>query len=146
MPLDPLPRSQQVRRPRPHAERSRPRAARRRRGPVASLLAAALLAAMPPAGASAAAPIARSAGLTAREAALLRSDDRGLYVHYCPTGEQAAQIARAAAPAPIAPAPIAPAPIGGGAPLASAAMADHEGWPQDECLKMDKSGAGLSHT
>ena len=25
-------------------------------------------------------------------------------------------------------------------------MADHEGWPQDQCLKMDKGPSGLSHT
>jgi hypothetical protein len=60
------------------------------------------------------------------EAAQLQRDDRGLYVAFCPADEQAALIASR--------------------PHAVVAMADHEGWPQDECLKMDKGPSGLSHT
>jgi hypothetical protein len=60
------------------------------------------------------------------EAAQLQRDDRGLYVAFCPADEQAAVIASR--------------------PRAVVAMADHEGWPQDECLKMDKGPSGLSHT
>jgi hypothetical protein len=60
------------------------------------------------------------------EAAQLQRDDRGLYVAFCPADEQAAVIASR--------------------PRAVVAMADHEGWPQDQCLKMDKGRSGLSHT
>jgi hypothetical protein len=60
------------------------------------------------------------------EAAQLRRDDRGLYVAFCPAEEQAAVTASR--------------------PRAVVAMADHEGWPQDQCLKMDKGPIGLSHT
>jgi hypothetical protein len=60
------------------------------------------------------------------EAAQLQRDDRGLYVAFCPADEQAAVIASR--------------------PRAVVAMADHEGWPQDQCLKMDKGPSGLSHT
>lgn len=70
---------------------------------------------------------ARAASLSAREAATLRRDDRGLYLAFCPRDQQVAQIATAR-------------------PSAHAAHANHEGWPRDECLKMDKGPAGLSHT
>jgi hypothetical protein len=60
------------------------------------------------------------------EAAQLRLDDRGLYVAFCPADEQAAVTASR--------------------PRAVVAMADHAGWPQDQCLTMDKGPAGLSHT
>jgi RTX calcium-binding nonapeptide repeat (4 copies) len=92
-----------------------------------ALALAALTAALVPAGANAVP--------TAAEAALLRDDDRGLYVHYCPSGERVAAIA-----------PLRARMAQARAPLATIAMADHAGWPSDECLKMDKSGPGLSHT
>ncbi len=79
------------------------------------------------AGASSAAPRAQLAGRSANEAAELARDDRGLYLAYCPAREEAASIASAR-------------------PGARAAEANHEGWPQDECLKMDKGQAGRSHT
>jgi hypothetical protein len=70
-----------------------------------------------------AAPSAAAEG----QSALLQRDDRGLYVHFCPSGETPATIARSD-------------------PRASVAMANHEGWPDDECLKMDKGPVGESHT
>jgi hypothetical protein len=69
---------------------------------------------------------ASAARLSPGEAAQLRRDDLGLYVAFCPADEQAAVIASR--------------------PRAVVAMADHEGWPQDQCLKMDKGPPGLSHT
>ena len=39
---------------------------------------------------------ASGAQLSASEASLLRRDDRGLYVHYCPAGQEAASTASAA--------------------------------------------------
>lgn len=53
-------------------------------------------------------------------------DDRGLYVAFCPAGEEAASTAAL--------------------PRASVAEANHAGWPPEECLKMDKGPAGRSHT
>ncbi len=87
---------------------------------------AVFLAAIPTAGAQ----------LSPAEAAMLNRFDRGLYVHYCPQGHPAAQLAsvgRSAVP-------------GGSAAKARVAMADHTGWPPDECLKMDKGSYGASHT
>jgi RTX calcium-binding nonapeptide repeat (4 copies) len=69
---------------------------------------------------------ASAASLSSQEAAVLRRDDRGLYVAFCPAGEEAASIAAM--------------------PRASVAEANHTGWPSDECLKMDKGPAGQSHT
>jgi hypothetical protein len=71
--------------------------------------------------------IASAATQSGQEAALLRRDDLGLYVAFCPSGEEAATVASSGS-------------------RASAAMASHEGWPEDECLKMDKGLAGYSHT
>ncbi|HTA11860.1 MAG TPA: hypothetical protein VK765_00465 [Solirubrobacteraceae bacterium] len=70
---------------------------------------------------------AHAAGISAQEAAQLRHDDRGVYTAYCPGGEQVASLAVFK-------------------PLASVAEANHNGWPADECLKMDKGSAGFSHT
>ncbi len=93
------------------------------------LLAVGLCAvALPPtSGASSPTPRASLARRSPQEAAELRRDDRGLYVAYCPTGEEAASIASSK-------------------PRASAALASHAGWPNDECLKMDKGPPGRSHT
>jgi hypothetical protein len=71
-------------------------------------------------------PRASAAGLTPGEAAELKHDDRGLYLAFCPQDEEAASIASL--------------------PRASVAEANHEGWPHDECLKMDKGPDGISHT
>ena len=71
--------------------------------------------------------LSASAGRSAQESARLQADDRGLYVAFCPAGQALAEIASVQ-------------------PRASVAMADHEGWPADECLKMDKGPPGLSHT
>jgi hypothetical protein len=65
------------------------------------------------------------AEVSAAEAALLKQDDRGVYTAFCPSAAPVAQTA---------------------AVRAQAAMANHTGWPADECLKMDKGGAGASHT
>jgi hypothetical protein len=67
------------------------------------------------------APSARAAALSAQEAALLRHDDRGIYVAFCPPEHEISATAQAA-------------------------EASHVGWPPDECLKMDKGSAGASHT
>ncbi len=69
---------------------------------------------------------ASSARPSPGEAAQLRRDDRGLYVAFCPAHEQTA--------------------ITASRPRAVVALADHAGWPQDQCLKMDKGPSGLSHT
>jgi hypothetical protein len=58
-----------------------------------------------------------------------RSYDRGLYVHYCPTGS--ASGARAVVSASGA--------------RAFASHTSWAGWPAKECLKMDKGSAGSSH-
>jgi Ca2+-binding RTX toxin-like protein len=79
---------------------------------------------------------ASAAVLSASEAALLARDDRGLYVAFCPAEEEAAVAAAARSRAPSAPA----------RPRAVVALASHEGWPQDQCLKIDKGPAGASHT
>ncbi len=76
-------------------------------------------------------PQAHAAGRSAQEAALLRRDDRGLYLAFCPRDEEAATIASVPSQA---------------GPRATVAEANHAGWPADQCLKMDKGPAGLSHT
>jgi hypothetical protein len=100
---------------------------------VASLAAVCCAAALlsPASDARSPAPRASVAGLSSQEAKELRHDDRGLYLAFCPHGEEAASIASAAP---------------NRSPRATAAEADHEGWPRDECLKMDKGPAGLGHT
>jgi hypothetical protein len=77
---------------------------------------------------------ASTARLSSAEAAELRHDDRGLYVAFCPHDEEAASIASV--------------PRAGASSVsrASVAEANHEGWPRDECLKMDKGPTGLNHT
>jgi Ca2+-binding RTX toxin-like protein len=76
-------------------------------------------------------PSASAAGVSSQEAAELQRDDRGVYVAFCPQGEEIAGIASLHSS------------IG---PRASTAEANHTGWPADECLKMDKGPAGQSHT
>jgi hypothetical protein len=49
--------------------------------------------------------------------------DNGLYVAYCPATAAASLV-----------------------PKATAALANHSGWPAEECLKMDKGTYGRSHT
>jgi hypothetical protein len=67
---------------------------------------------------------ASTASVSSREAAELRRDDRGVYVAFCPAGEEAASIAAM--------------------PRASVAEASHAGWPPEECLKMDKGPLGAA--
>lgn len=99
------------------------------------------------------------------------AENRGLYVAFCPSWPASATASGGGARGPVAAdaatvatdTATAPAASVGGAltrldalaqgglrapfgPVASAAMADHEGWPKDECLKMDKGPAGDSHT
>ncbi len=80
-------------------------------------------------------PRASAARLSSQEAAVLRRDDRGLYLAFCPRDEEAASIAS-----------VPRATVAEGMPRATVAEANHEGWPADECLKMDKGSAGLGHT
>jgi Ca2+-binding RTX toxin-like protein len=75
--------------------------------------------------------VASAAGRSSQEAAELHRDDRGLYLAFCPEDEEAANIASDRSKI---------------VQRASVAMANHTGWPSDECLKMDKGPAGLSHT
>jgi hypothetical protein len=91
-----------------------------------ALLTGALL--LPVSSASSSTPraVTGAAGVSAQEAEQLRRDDRGVYVAFCPAGEELATIASA--------------------PTASIALASHAGWPADECLKMDKGPGGQSHT
>jgi hypothetical protein len=93
---------------------------------VALLAAACCVGALPASNAESATARVFAAGLSSGEAAELRHDDRGLYLAFCPQDEEAASIAAM--------------------PRASVAEANHTGWPADECLKMDKGSAGLSHT
>jgi hypothetical protein len=72
-----------------------------------------------------------SAAVSSKEAEVLRRDDQGVYVAFCPAGEEAATIASNRS---------------NSGQRARVAMANHTGWPADECLKMDKGSAGLSHT
>lgn len=76
-------------------------------------------------------PVASAAGRSSQEAAELQRDDRGVYVAFCPAGEEVASTASVRANTE---------------PSASVAEASHAGWPADECLKMDKGSAGISHT
>jgi hypothetical protein len=71
-----------------------------------------------------------SAAISAKEAEELRRYDRGIYVAFCPAGQEVASIA--SYQSMLA--------------RARVAMASHAGWPPDECLKMDKGSYGLSHT
>jgi hypothetical protein len=72
-----------------------------------------------------------SAAVSSKESEELRRDDRGIFLAFCPAGEEAATSASNRST------------IG---QRARVAMANHTGWPADECLKMDKGSAGLSHT
>jgi RTX calcium-binding nonapeptide repeat (4 copies) len=72
-----------------------------------------------------------SAAVSPREAEELTRYDRGVYVAFCPAGEEVASIASIRAK---------------GARRAHVAMASHAGWPPDNCLKMDKGSYGVSHT
>jgi Ca2+-binding RTX toxin-like protein len=74
-----------------------------------------------------AAAVSSRAELSPSEASELRRDDRGLYVAFCPAGQEAASTASVRARARVA-------------------LASHAGWPPDECLKMDKGPARISHT
>jgi Ca2+-binding RTX toxin-like protein len=74
---------------------------------------------------------ASAASLSTQEASQLQKDDRGVYVAFCPQGEEVASTASVRSSA---------------GPRASVAEANHTGWPADECLKMDKGSAGASHT
>jgi hypothetical protein len=92
------------------------------------LLAAGLCAVALPAASGAISPAPR-ASLARRfhqEATELSREDRGLYVAFCPAGEEAARSASST-------------------PRASVALASHAGWPEDECLKMDKGPVGRTH-
>jgi Ca2+-binding RTX toxin-like protein len=74
---------------------------------------------------------ATAAGLSSQETIELQRDDRGVYVAFCPLGEEVASTASVRSST---------------GPRASAAEANHTGWPADQCLKMDKGSAGASHT
>jgi hypothetical protein len=99
---------------------------------VASLAAVCCTAALllPASSAVSFTPPASAARRSSQEAQELRRDDRGLYLAFCPRDEEAASSATDRSNT--------------GA-RATAAEANHEGWPHDECLKMDKGSAGLSH-
>lgn len=116
---------------------------------MVSLLVAAWAAAAFPAATSATSqpPRARLAASSSQEAAQLARADRGLYVAFCPPHEQAARIASRSRSPSSSPSP-SPSPAGADAasPPARVAEASHEGWPRDECLKMDKGPVGDSHT
>jgi RTX calcium-binding nonapeptide repeat (4 copies) len=100
---------------------------------IALLVAVCCAGALLPAssGGASSTPAASAAGRTSQEAAELRRDDRGVYVAFCPGGEEVASTASVRA---------------GTDPSASVAEASHAGWPADDCLKMDKGSAGFSHT
>jgi hypothetical protein len=95
----------------------------------------------PSASASSIRPRASAASISRQETAELRRYDRGVYVAFCPRGEQLASIASRDPPGGQR-AHAATA----NAQRAHAAEANHTGWPPDECLKMDKGSPGLSHT
>ncbi|HTU78328.1 MAG TPA: hypothetical protein VMF09_06155 [Solirubrobacteraceae bacterium] len=118
------------------------RALRGRRGAVV-LAGACAAAALLPNASLAGSPTARAAGRSGSEAALLTQDDRGLYLAFCPGEEEVASVADASGPAGAARAQAA---AQAAAPRATLAMANHTGWPADECLKMDKGPVGVSHT
>jgi hypothetical protein len=69
-----------------------------------------------------------AAAVSPKEAEDLRHYDEGVYVAFCPAGEE---IAGTASVARV---------------RARVAMASHAGWPPDQCLKMDKGPVGQSHT
>src|ERR1700722_8022448 len=69
-----------------------------------------------------------AAAVSAQEAEALRRDDRGVYVAFCPSGEEVASTASVARV------------------RARVSEASHAGWPRDECLKKDKGSYGPSHT
>jgi hypothetical protein len=76
----------------------------------------------------AAALLALASGAHARRpggAESLPAADRGLHLAYCPSSPHSYRPVKR---------------------MASAALANHAGWPADECLKMDKGGAGAWHT
>lgn len=93
---------------------------------AAGAVALALACGVSGAGAQRSGPGASAASISAAEAAELRNADRGIYVAFCPSGEPVASEARRV--------------------HASVAMANHAGWPPDQCLKMDKGPPGRSHT
>ena len=68
------------------------------------------------------------AEISPSEADALRRADRGVYVAFCPAGQEAASTASVRR-----------------SPAAHLALASHAGWPPDECLKMDKGPTGESH-
>ncbi len=68
------------------------------------------------------------AAVSPQEAEALKRDDRGVYVAFCPSGEEVASTASVARV------------------RARVSEASHAGWPPDECLKMDKGSYGASHT
>jgi Ca2+-binding RTX toxin-like protein len=74
---------------------------------------------------------ASAASLSTQEASELQRDDRGVYVAFCPQGEEVASTASVRSST---------------GPRARVAEASHAGWPADQCLKMDKGAAGASHT
>jgi RTX calcium-binding nonapeptide repeat (4 copies) len=80
-------------------------------------------------------------------AATAALDDRGLYVAHCPEGEQApGRVEEAPNRVEEPPGQLEePASIATNGRRAVVAEANHEGWPTDECLKMDKGPAGRSH-
>jgi RTX calcium-binding nonapeptide repeat (4 copies) len=107
---------------------------------LVSLLAAVSLVGAFPAATNASAPAARArlAARSPHEAAELARDDRGLYVAYCPPRQEAASVASISADA-------SSSEMDAARPRARAALANHEGWPRDECLKIDKGPIGRSH-
>ena len=107
---------------------------------AAAILCAALGAGLALSPAATLASRARASSLSTQEEAVLRTDDRGVYVAFCPGGEEISSIAASAARASSASAQAADV------PRARVALASHAGWPTDECLKMDKGGDGAAHT
>ena len=101
-----------------------------------SFLTALALVAFPAAtAASSSSPRARAAAVSQEEAAQISRDNRGVYVAFCPSGQEPASIASTASAASAS-----------AGPRAQVAEANHEGWPSDECLKMDKGPSGGVHT
>jgi hypothetical protein len=78
------------------------------------------------AGSGSTPPVA--AAVSSKETEELRRYDQGVYVAFCPAGDEVASTASVARV------------------RARQAMASHAGWPPDECLKMDKGSYGASHT
>ena len=74
-------------------------------------------------------------------------EDRGLYVAYCPEGEEApGRVEEAPNQVEEPPSQVEePASIASSGRRAVVAEANHGGWPADECLKMDKGPVGKSH-